>query len=155
MKITGRSESSGTALEQLDPAAPGQHQVEQHELGLLGADEAPKVVGRAGHHRGVARPRQRVAHEAQHARVVVDREDARGRSCGSAPERLPAGASPAPPGAAFRGARACGLAPRNPDCAPAPGSADPPGGAHAGRRRALREPRSSPVPGRVRRQGVQ
>ena len=57
------------------PSGPGQHQVEQDQLGLFGLDEARHRPGVAGDQRGVARLRQRVAEMAQRLRVVVDHED--------------------------------------------------------------------------------
>ena len=65
----------GHGLHQLDAVGPGQHQVEQDQLGLLGPDEARHRPGVAGDQRGVARLRQRVAEMAQRLRVVVDHED--------------------------------------------------------------------------------
>ena len=55
-------------LHQLDPVGPGQHQVEQHQPGLLGPEDARQLPGVAGDQGGVARVGERVANMAQRAR---------------------------------------------------------------------------------------
>ena len=77
-------------LHQLDAVGPGQHQVEQDQRGLLGADDLPELARVAGDQRGIARLGQRVADMAQGLRIVVDHQDAVGLG-------VPAGA-PADPG---------------------------------------------------------
>ena len=67
----------GYLVHELDPVGVGQHQVEQNERGPLGPDQALELGGLAGRERGVAGLDERVAHEAQGQRVVVDHEDAR------------------------------------------------------------------------------
>ena len=66
----------GDGLHQLDAVGLGQHQVEQGQLRLLGPDDLGELAMVAGHQWRVAGVHQRVAHEAQHLRVVVDDEDA-------------------------------------------------------------------------------
>ena len=65
----------GNALHQLDAVGPGQHQVEQDQPGIFGPDEAGQCVRIARHHRDVLRACERVAHEPQRLRIVVDHQD--------------------------------------------------------------------------------
>ena len=63
------------SLHELDPVGLGQHQVEQHQPGLLGQEDAPYLVGVAGDQGGEAGVGERVADMAQRFRVIVDHED--------------------------------------------------------------------------------
>ena len=62
-------------LHELDPVGPGQHQVEQHQPGLLGQEDAPYLAVVAGDQGGEAGVGERVADMAQRFRVIVDHED--------------------------------------------------------------------------------
>ena len=61
----------------MHPVGPGQHQVEQHQPGLLGLEDARHLPVVAGDQGGETRVRERVADMAQRLRVVVDHEDGR------------------------------------------------------------------------------
>ena len=62
----------GDVPHQLDAVGIGQHEIQQHQMRLLGADNGRQLRVIARHQRGVARLGERVAREAQHLGVVVD-----------------------------------------------------------------------------------
>ncbi len=66
----------GQLLHQLDPIGPGQHQVQQDELGLLGADDMGQLLMITGDDRVVAGRGECIAHVAQHQRIVVYHQNA-------------------------------------------------------------------------------
>ena len=53
------------------PSGAGQQQVEQHQAGLLGPDDAGESVVVAGDDGGVVRLRQGVADVAERLRIVI------------------------------------------------------------------------------------
>ena len=89
----------GDAPHQFDPVDAGEHQVEEHEAGPFGADDAGEPVRIAGDERGVAGVGEGVAHLAQRVPVVVQDHD----------PLLPSLRARRAPGAAGRRGRGCGI----------------------------------------------
>ena len=71
--MTGRPESAGTRSHQFDPVRSGQDEIEQHEAGPLGTDDAGDLAGLARRDRRVARVGEDVAHVAERVRTLWSR----------------------------------------------------------------------------------